>query len=108
LSKVTQLRQQKLSPFQALFLATLGGARALNLEDKIGNFEVGKEADFIVLDWRSTPLMAFRNPEEVPASLAELSDRVFSLVIMGDDRAVRATYIMGELVCGDRAIEVRS
>jgi guanine deaminase len=99
--KVAQLRQQKLSPFQALFLATLGGARALNLEDKIGNFEVGKEADFIVLDWRSTPLMAFRNPEGVPTSLFELGDRVFSLVIMGDDRAVRATYSMGELVCGD-------
>jgi guanine deaminase len=96
--KVAQLRQQKLSPFQALFLATLGGARALNLEDKIGNFEVGKEADFIVLDWRSTPLMAFRNPEGVPTSLSELGDRVFSLVIMGDDRAVRATYSMGELV----------
>jgi guanine deaminase len=102
--KVAQLRQQNLSPFQALFLATLGGARALNLEDKIGNFEIGKEADFIVLDWRSTPIMAFRNPEEVPTSLAELSDRVFSLVIMGDDRAIHATYIMGELVCGDGAI----
>jgi guanine deaminase len=99
--KVAQLRQQKLLPFQALFLATLGGARALNLEDKIGNFEVGKEADFIVLDWRSTPLMAFRNPEGVPASVSELADRVFSLVIMGDDRAVRATYSMGELVCGN-------
>lgn len=102
--KVAQLRQQKLSPFQALFLATLGGARALNLEDKIGNFEVGKEADFIVLDLRSTPLMAFRNPEGLPSSVSELADRVFSLVIMGDDRAIHATYIMGELVCEGGAI----
>jgi guanine deaminase len=45
--KVAQLRRQKLSPFQALFLATLGGAKALNLADKIGNFDAGKEADFI-------------------------------------------------------------
>jgi guanine deaminase len=95
--KVARLRQQKISPFQALFLTTLGGARALCLEDKLGNFEVGKEADFIVLDMRSTPLMAFRNAQTTPESLAELADRVFSLVIMGDDRAVRATYIMGEL-----------
>lgn len=95
--KVAQLRRQRLSPFQALFLATLGGARALNLADKIGSFESGREADFIVLNPRSTPLMAFRNSEQVPTSLEELADRVFSLVIMGDDRAVQATYIMGEL-----------
>lgn len=93
--KVAQLRQQKLSPFKALFLATLGGARALSLEDRIGNFDVGKEADFIVLDLRSTPLMAFRNPQTTPTSLAELAEKVFTLMIMGDDRAVRATYIAG-------------
>ncbi len=95
--KVAQLRQQKLSPFQAFFLATLGGARALSLDDKIGNFAIGKEADFIVVDCRSTPLMAFRNAETVPTTLSELADRIFSLVIMADDRAIQATYIMGEL-----------
>lgn len=98
--KVAQLRRQKLSPFQALFLATLGGARALSLDDKLGNFEIGKEADFIVLDPRSTPLMAFRNPVSTPTSLEELADRLFSLLIMGDDRAIEATYIMGELAYG--------
>jgi guanine deaminase len=50
--QVAQLRSQKLSAFQALFLATLGGARALCLEDKLGNFEIGKEADFVVLNLR--------------------------------------------------------
>lgn len=95
--KVAQLRQQKLSGFQALFLATLGGARALSLEDKIGNFEVGKEADFIVLNLRATPLMAFRNPDATATTLAELAEKVFTLAILGDDRAVRATYIAGEL-----------
>jgi len=93
--KIAQLRQQKLSPFQALFLATLGGARALNLEDIIGNFDPGKEADFIVLDPRATPLMAFRNSDTTPATLEELAERIFTLVIMGDDRAIHATYIMG-------------
>ncbi len=95
--KVAQLRQQKLSAFQALFLATLGGARALSLEDTIGNFDPGKEADFIVLNLRSTPLMAFRNPEPTAMSLDELAELAFTLIIMGDDRAVEATYIMGEL-----------
>lgn len=95
--KVAQLRRQKLSPFQALFLATLGGARALSLEDKIGNFDVGKEADFIVLDTRATPLMAFRNSDPTPTSLDELAQKVFTLTMLGDDRAIRATYIAGKL-----------
>lgn len=95
--KVAQLRRQKLSPFKALFLATLGGARALSLERYIGNFDVGKEADFIVLDLRSTPLMAFRNADPVATSLEDLADRTFALIVMGDDRAITATYIMGNL-----------
>lgn len=100
--KVTQLRGQKLSPFCALFLATLGGARALLLEDKLGNFDPGKEADFVVLDPRATPLMALRNPEATPESLEALADQVFSLIIMGCDRAVHATYVMGELAYGHK------
>ena len=80
-------------------MATLGGARALCLEDKLGNFEVGKEADFVVLNLRSTPIMALRNKsfnsDNLP-TLAEISDQLFATIIMGDDRAIAATYIMGE------------
>jgi guanine deaminase len=96
--KVAQLRQQKLSPFQALFLATLGSAEALSLSRHIGNFDLGKEADLIVVDPRATPLMAFRNPPEPPEDLQDLGDRLFSLIILGDDRAIHATYVMGQLV----------
>lgn len=95
--KVAQLRGQKLSAFQALFLATLGGARALSLDDKIGNFDIGKEADFIVLDLRATPLLAFRNRVPTATSLAELADPVFATLLLGDDRTIHATYILGEL-----------
>jgi guanine deaminase len=95
--KIAQLNHQKLSPFQALFLATLGGAKSLGLEDKIGNFAIGKEADFIVIDPRSTPIMSLRNPETMPTTLEELRDVVFSLIIMGDDRAIHSTYLLGEL-----------
>ncbi|MFM7602228.1 MAG: guanine deaminase [Pseudanabaena sp.] len=97
--QVAQLRSQKLSAFQALFLATLGGARALCLEDKLGNFEIGKEADFVVLNLRSTPIMALRNQssEDMATTLTEISDQLFATIIMGDDRAIAATYIMGEL-----------
>jgi guanine deaminase len=95
--KVAQLRGQKATAFQSLYLATLGGAKALELDDHIGNFDVGKEADFIVLDMRATPLMAFRNPAPKPSSIEELADSAFTLMIMGDDRAVHATYIMGQV-----------
>ncbi|MEG3436701.1 guanine deaminase [Pannus brasiliensis CCIBt3594] len=95
--KVAQLRGQKATAFQSLYLATLGGAKALELHDRIGNFEVGKEADFIVLDMRATPLMTFRNPAPKPSTIEELADAAFTLMIMGDDRAIHATYIMGNL-----------
>jgi len=95
--KVAQLRQQNLSAFKALFLATLGGARALYLEDTIGNFDPGKEADFIVVDLQATPLMAFRNRMGTAATLADLAEPLFATVILGDDRAIHATYILGEL-----------
>ncbi|MEA5450813.1 guanine deaminase [Leptolyngbya sp. CCNP1308] len=99
--KVAQLRGQKLSAFKALFLATLGGARALCLEDKLGSFDPGKEADFVVLDPQATPLLALRNEAGIPDSLEDLADLLFSLVIMGGDRAVTATYIMGEQAYGN-------
>jgi len=95
--KVVQLQRQKLSAFKALFLATLGGAQALYLDDKLGNFEPGKEADFVVLDLRATPLMEFRTPDTIAHSIEELAEKVFTLVILGDDRATHATYIMGNL-----------
>ncbi|MBO3458703.1 guanine deaminase, partial [Aetokthonos hydrillicola] len=95
--KVAQLQQQNLSSFKALFLATLGGAIALSLQDKIGNFDVGKEADFTVLDPNATPLMALRNNAQTPSTLDEIADQAFVLMTLADDRAVRATHIMGEI-----------
>lgn len=96
--KVAQLRKQTLTPFQSLFLATLGGARALGLSDRLGNFVPGKDADFIVLNLRATPLMALRNPLPGPSTLEELVDATFALTMMGDDRAIRSTYILGERI----------
>eukprot|EP00730_Choanoeca_flexa_P013093 TRINITY_DN4956_c0_g1_i1.p1 TRINITY_DN4956_c0_g1~~TRINITY_DN4956_c0_g1_i1.p1 ORF type:complete len:440 (+),score=82.06 TRINITY_DN4956_c0_g1_i1:94-1413(+) len=95
--KVAQLQHQKLSPFKALFLATLGGARALCLDNEIGNFDVGKMADFIVLNPRATELMALRNNAEVPKTLTEMADQAFTLMMMGDDRTVHATFIRGNI-----------
>ncbi|QFU22712.1 guanine deaminase [Shewanella eurypsychrophilus] len=91
--KTQQLRAQKLSPFQSFFLATLGGARALDLEGTIGNFTKGAEADFIVLDYHATPLMDRRMQH-----CTCLSEKLFILSMLGDERHVKATHIMGERV----------
>ena len=90
--KVLQLNGQTLSAFRALYLATLGGAESLYLDDKIGNFAPGKEADFVILDLQATPLLARRM-----AHTRNLAEKLFVLMMLGDDRAVAATYIMGKL-----------
>jgi guanine deaminase len=91
LYKTQQLRNHRLSPFKSLYLATLGGARTLDIDELIGNFEPGKEADFVVLDYRATPLITRRL-----ARTDELSEKLFALQILGDDRVVKRVFILGE------------
>jgi guanine deaminase len=91
--KVLQLKGQHLNPWRAFYLATLGGAEALSLDAHIGNFEPGKEADFTVLDFNAIPILKHRS--EIARDFAE---RLFALMILGDDRAVAATYVLGERV----------
>jgi len=91
--KVLKLQDQVLSPARALYLATLGAARALGLDHVIGNFLPGKEADFIVLDPAATAITARRN-----AGCASLAQQLFVLQTLGDDRHVAATFLLGEPV----------
>ena len=88
--KVMQLQGKKLDPFKSLYLATLGGARALYLDDRIGNLQPGKDADFVVLDYKATPLIDYRLRQA-----RTLEERLFALMILGDDRAVKETYAAG-------------
>ncbi|MCR5879353.1 guanine deaminase [Phenylobacterium sp. J367] len=90
--RVGQLQHEPLDPLEGLYLATLAGARALKIDHRVGNFEVGKEADFVVLDPAATPLLARRT-----AAAQSLRDRLFALSILGDDRAIQRTYLMGRL-----------
>ena len=89
--KVQQLQEYNLSPMRSLFLATLGGATALDLQGVIGNFETGKEADFIVLDYHATPLINFRITK-----CKNLMEKLFVMQMLGDDRAIRETWIIGQ------------
>jgi guanine deaminase len=89
--KVAQLAGQHLAPMQAFYLATLGSSRSLYLDERIGNFAPGMEGDFVVLDLAATPLMARRM-----ATTTDLEERLFVLMMLGDDRSVLATHVMGE------------
>ena len=88
--KICQLRKHSLDAKTAFYMATLGNAKTLNLDDKIGNFESGKEADFVVIDLASTPLM-----ERKQSKCNTLDEALFSLMMLGDDRAIDETYVAG-------------
>ena len=91
--KIQQLRGDKLTPFQGLYLATMGGAKTLDLDDRIGNFLPGKEADFTVLDLKATPLLTRRL-----AKCVNLAEKLFVLMMLSDERHIKATHILGKRV----------
>ncbi len=91
--KVAALNSYPMNALKSFYLATLGGADALDLADTIGSLEVGKEADFVVLDPHATPLLADRS-----ARAESTQELMFVLSIMGDDRAVAATFVAGTQV----------
>jgi guanine deaminase len=89
--EVLQLNGQSLPPARALYLATLGAARALCLDAAIGNFTAGKEADFVVLDPDATAICQRRT-----RLAASIEETLFALLMLGDDRHVHASYVAGQ------------
>ena len=88
--KILQMQKQKLSPFESFYQITLGNARALSLEHKIGTLEPGSDADIIILNSKATNAMKTRME-----TTNNLSEELFVLQTMGDDRAVSQVYIKG-------------
>ena len=89
--EVGQLRGTPLHAAQLIWLATAGSAEALRMGDKIGTLTKGAEADLAVLDLSSTHAIAQR------ADRAEDAwEELFATIMMGDDRAIRATWIGGK------------
>ncbi len=91
--KISQLTGHPLSPLQMAYRMTLGGARSLYLDDVLGNFECGKEADFVVIDPGATELMQ-RRLHQADA----IDEQLFALIMLGDDRNIVATHVLGECV----------
>ena len=101
--KILQLQGQRLHPLQAFHWATRGNAVALGLEDDIGTLAPGSAADLVVLDARATAAMALRMERA-----ETLTEELFILQIMGDDRAVAQTYVAGRAMKPARQGTARS
>lgn len=91
--KVLQLRGQRLNPLSSFYMMTLGNARALSMEDRIGTLDAGTEADFVVLNSRATSAMRLRMDAG-----SNLPQELFLLQTLGDDRAIVETYVAGQPV----------
>lgn len=81
-----------ISPRELFYRATRGGAKALQLDDRLGSLESGKEADFIIVD----PTLKNACPRDILEH--ETDDILSALVFLGDDRMIDATYIRGRQV----------
>jgi guanine deaminase len=89
--EVAQLRGHALHPTELWWLATAGSAAALGLSDRIGTLAPGLEADLTVIDLASTPAIAQRH-----ARADTFWEALFPTIMMGDDRAIRATWVNGQ------------
>lgn len=88
--KAAQWHQQALNAPLAFYLATRGTAEALSLAGQVGSLAPGMEADIVVLNLKSTPLIAYRMEHS-----KSLEERLFIQMTLGDDRAIQATYVAG-------------
>jgi guanine deaminase len=99
-SDVAEAERNRISPYRGFWSITLGGAEALYIDELVGNFGPGKEADFVALDWKAGPLaQAWRQSltigDGAPRSIEQAADVLFGLMMLGDDRAVAETWVMG-------------
>jgi guanine deaminase len=90
--KAAQLNNNKLTAGHAYYLATRGTAHSMYIEDKVGSIAPGMEADIVVLNMKSTPIIDYRMQ-----FAQDIHEALFIQMTMGDDRAVQATYVAGEL-----------
>lgn len=90
--KAAQLNGKKLTAGHAYYLATRGTARAMYIEDKVGSLAPGIEADVVVLNMKSTPVIKYRMQ-----FVEDIHEALFVQMTLGDDRAVQATYVAGNL-----------
>jgi guanine deaminase len=97
----TEAERNKVSAYRGFWSITLGGAEGLYIDDLLGNFTPGKEADFVVVDWNcGPPALAWRQSAVVddggPQTMQQAADLLFGLMMVADDRAIDETWVMGK------------
>jgi guanine deaminase len=90
--KAAQLNVHALTAGHAYYLATRGTAHAMYIDDKVGSIAPGMEADIVVLNMKSTPIIDYRMQ-----FVEDINEALFIQMTLGDDRAVQATYVAGKL-----------
>ncbi|WP_166371302.1 amidohydrolase [Psychromonas sp. SA13A] len=78
-------------PVKVIDMSTMGAARALHMEDKIGSLEVGKLADIIVIDTKAVNMVPMYNPYS-------------ALVYSAYPTNVRHAIVDGKLLMEDKKI----
>ncbi len=86
-----------LHPAELLFTGTLAGARALDQEDRFGNFDVGKEADFVVMDPSkcNTYAMTLKHMYKNPVTKLARDAQLFAVIMLARESVVSGTYVRG-------------
>lgn len=84
---------------ELVYLATMGGASVVDMADQIGNFEVGKQFDALVIDVKDV-VSVNRSLWETQQDEALVKKWVF----LGDDRTIRKVFVGGKLVGGHDSV----
>ncbi|RYU68626.1 amidohydrolase [Aliivibrio finisterrensis] len=79
-------------PEQVIEMATIGGAKALHMEDEIGSLEVGKKADIIIIETQSANMMPNYDPYA-------------TLVYQANPSNVETTIVNGKVVMEQRQMQ---
>ncbi|MDQ2621876.1 MAG: amidohydrolase [Actinomycetota bacterium] len=100
LQKIHKLEATAMTAPEVLEMATIGGARALGIEDQVGSLEPGKRADVVLLDGNGPELAVLHDPFQqivygaTPRSVAEVwvdgVHRVTDAATIGIDRTALA------------------
>ncbi|MFG1430409.1 guanine deaminase [Xanthobacter sp. V2C-8] len=98
---LAEAERNKLSPYRGFWSVTLGGAEGLYLDDRLGNFAPGKEADFVALDWNGGPPalpwhQSLTIGQDGPRTMEEAANALFAIMMVADERAVDETWVMGK------------